>query len=229
MFTKKLLFATLEVAAAWGCSQSTRAMPDAGSQPVDYTFDTGREGWVLNTRQGSNFINLGAGQPDGGSTPTVSFAESDGDPSPGSLRLTVAFTGPGQYVAVGVMLGQARDLSGKTLHARVRRVSGPSAGVRAGFFACGSFDPAWGAVGTSCTDLAAQSEGVELVEGAWTPLAADVVPPYVGIPGPTFTPARVEEVGIEVYTLTGTDGGASDGGASASTGVLIFEIDSVTE
>jgi hypothetical protein len=231
MFARNLLIATLGLASVWGCSGSTLAVPDAGEQPVKYMFDTGTEGWELNRREGTSFTNLAVGFPDGGSPPTVSFAESDGDPSPGSLRLTVAFTGPWQYAAAGVVFGQARDLSGKTLHARVRRVSGPAAGVRAGFFACGFADPGWAAAGTFCTDLPVQNDAAELAEGAWAPLASDVVPPspMFGIPGPTFTPASVVELGIEVYTVTPTDGGATDGGAWASTGDLVLEIDSVTE
>jgi hypothetical protein len=225
-----LLVAAFGLASANGCIGDGGALPRAGEKPVNYTFDDGTEGWVLNRRGGTNYANLGAGVPDGGSPPMVSFAVSDGDPSPGSLRLTVAFTGPRQYAAAGVILGQPRDLAGKTLHARVRRVSGPAAGVGAGFYACGFPDPAWNATGTFCADLAMQIDVGELADGAWAPLASDVVPAsFAGIPGPSFTPASVVEFGIEVFTLTEADGGAADGGTLASTGDVVFEIDTVTD
>jgi hypothetical protein len=223
---RSLLIAALVLAGANGCSGS--GLAPGGEQPISYTFDRGTEGWVLSTHEGSGFTNLGAGVPDGGPPPTVTFAESDGDPSAGSIRLTVSFTGPWQYAAAGVVFGQARDLSGKTLHARVRRVSGPAA-VRAGFVACGFPDPAWGVAGTLCNaDVALLSDPAELAEGAWAPLASELVPPYIGLPGPIFTPTNVVELGIKVYTLPETDGGAADGGTSASTGELVFEVDTVT-
>jgi len=76
-----------------GCSGARSRFPMRGSSRQLHVRPR-NPGWVLNTREGSGFTNLGAGVPDGGSLPTVTFAESDGDPSPGSLRLTVAFTGP---------------------------------------------------------------------------------------------------------------------------------------
>jgi hypothetical protein len=223
-----LLVAALGLASANGCTGGSGAVPNGGKQAVNYTFDTGTEGWVVNKR--ASDANLGAGVPDGGSLPTVSFAESDGDPSPGSLRLTVAFTGLWQYAAAGVVFGQARDLSGKTLHARVRLVSGSAAGVWVGFYACGVPDPGSGTAGPLCGELAARIDMAQLAKGAWAPLASDVVPSFIGrIPGPSFAPARVDEIGIEVYSQAEADAGTADGGTFASTGDVVFEIDSVTE
>ena len=55
----------------------------------------------------------------------MTFSGSDGDPTPGALQLTAAFTGFDQYVDIVVGAAQPGfDLSGKTLHARVRLVSG---------------------------------------------------------------------------------------------------------
>jgi hypothetical protein len=125
------------------------------------------------------------------------------------------------------VFGQARDLSGKTLHARVRWVSGPAAG--AGFYACGP-DPEEGAAGTLCNNLSGLIDVPQLVEGDWASLASDLVPSFVGaLPGPSFTPASVVELGIEVFTLTPADGGTADGGTFASTGDLVFEIETVTD
>jgi hypothetical protein len=216
-----LLIAALGLASATGCG----AASNAGKQPVNYTFDHGTEGWVLNARGDTSYTNLGAGVPDGGSPSMLTFEESDGDPSPGSVRLTATFTAPWQYAAAAVVFGQPRDLSGKTLHARVRLVSGPAAGLLVGIYVCSDAPPpcTWG--GT--IDVA------ELAGGAWARLSFDVVapiPPIGYLPTPTyFSTARIVELGIEVLSVTEADGGAADGGASAGTGDLVFEIDTVTD
>jgi hypothetical protein len=213
-----LLVAAFSLASATGCS----GVANTAKQPVAYTFDHGTEGWVLNKRRETSFKNLGANGPDGVS-PTLTFVESEGDPSPGSLRLTVAFTGPAQFAAAGIVFGQPRDLSGKMLHARVRLVSGPAAGAWAGLYACG----------TRCVEEGA-IDATELAGGAWASLALDLDvaathTPINALPSPNFIPASVSELGIEVYTWTPADGGAADGGASTSTGEVVLEIDTVTD
>ena len=211
-----LVFAGLGLVGANGCSSGVGA--PAEEQPINYTFDHGTEGWVLNKNEGSSFTNLGVGVSDGGSPPTVTFAGSDGDPSPGSLRLTVAFTGPAQYVAAGVVVGQVGpggSVEGPlvgTVHAQVRLVSGPGAGVLVNLYACESYAP----LGTICVG-GPTIEAAELAGVAWTPLA--IVFNY---------PRQVYELGIEAYTPMPADGGAADGGASANTGELVLEIDTVT-
>jgi hypothetical protein len=219
-FLRAVLIA-LGLASANGCTGGNGAAPDAGEQPINYTFDHGTEGWVLNKREGTSATNLGLGVPDGASPPSVSFSETDGEPSPGSLRLTVTFTAPWQLAAAGVAFGQARDLSGKTLHALVRLVSGTPAGVWAGLYACGT---------GRCVDEAVDAGN--LAEGAWAPLALDLGAAdinFVGtLPGPPISPSIVE-LGIEVYTTTSADGGTPDGGAFSGAGELVFEIDTVTD
>ncbi|MDB4980549.1 MAG: hypothetical protein JWM82_1301 [Myxococcales bacterium] len=227
-----LLVAALGIASANGCTGGNAAVPDAGELPVTYTFDHGTEGWALNEREGSGFTNLGAGVQDGGSPPTVSFAGSDGDPNPGSLRLTLAFTAPSQYAAAEVVFGQARDLSDKTLHARVRLVSGPAAGVWVGLYACSPGDLATNGAAPGCAAGTA-IDAAELAGPAWARLAFVVVPSSAqigSVPGPTyFSAASVVQLGIEVYTLPSADGGRPDGATSASTGALVFEIDTVSD
>ena len=213
-----LVFAGLGLVGANGCSSGVGA--PAGEQPINYTFDHGTEGWVLNKNEGSSFTNLGVGVPDGGSPPTVTFAGSDGDPSPGSLRLTVAFTGPGQYVAAGALFGHVveggsviggRNLSG-TVRARVRLLSGRGAGVLVNLYSCESYAP----LGTICTG-GPTIDAAELAGVDWTPVVM------------LFSfPTQVFELGIESYTPMPEDGGAAGGGASANTGELVLEIDTVT-
>jgi hypothetical protein len=217
MFPRYFPLAMLGLASAWGCSGSSHSVTDAGEQPINYTFDTGTEGWLLNVAPGyTNFANLGVGVPDGGSPATLEFVGSDGDPSPGALRLAVTFTGPGQYAAaqVGVGAEGGLDISGKTLHARFRLVSGSAAGVSVSFYFFTTGPVPWGVTGPAL-------DAAELAAGAWVPMAWDL-----GATGDNW----VFALGIEVYipSLTSADGGAGDGGAFASTRDLVFEIDTVT-
>jgi hypothetical protein len=210
------------------CGEDGGQEPET-ERPIHYTFDHGTDGWELNANGGAGFTNLGAGVPDGESPPSVSFAEGDGDPSAGSLRLTVSFTAPFQYVAAGVVFGEARDLSSKTLHARVRLVSGSAAGVWVGFYACGYRHPETVDLGIICADLETGLDAAELTVGTWASLASEVVAraPTIGppTPGDFFGPANVVELGIEVWT----NGGDAGGGGFASSRDLVFEIDTVTD
>jgi hypothetical protein len=140
--------------------------------------------------------------------------------------LTVAFTAPSQYAAADVVFGQKRDLSGKTLRARVRLVSGPAAGVWVGLYACDSLVPLGGSV---CAWGAMAIDAAELAGGARAPLALDLDAPVPPIVLFQFSPAGVDELGIEVYSAAEADAGTADGGTFASTGDLVFEIDTVTE
>jgi hypothetical protein len=210
---KRVRTLSIVAAAALGLASASGCRGDSGAEPsVEYTFDHDTEGWLLNDRQDSSDTNLGAVVPDGGSPSTLTFAESDGDPSPGSLSLRATFTAQRQFVEARVVFEKPRDLSGKTLHARVRLVSGPAAGLVAGLYVCSDAPPcAWGG-----------GIGVEqLAGGAWVPWSLDVtvpIPPIGYLPAPTyFSAARIVEVGIEVWSQTEVKG------------ELVFEIDTVTE
>jgi hypothetical protein len=215
-----LLFATLGLASAWGCSGTDLKAPVAGKQPINYTFDNKTEGWVLNSSAANpGFANLGAGVPDGASPPTLSFAPMDGDPGPGALRLATAFTGRNQYTAAEVAFQEWRDLTGKTLHARVRLVSGSASGVSAGLYACS--EGPWYA----CAE-APNPNAVTLPAGTWVPLVFDLdtaTPDY-------FNPAGVVQLGVEIYSpRISKDGGSADDATFVSRGDLVFEIDTVTD
>ena len=183
---------------------------------INFTFDHGTEGWALD-RYAPAATNLGAGVPDGGPPPTLHFAGADGDPSAGALSLTVAFTAPDQYVIAGFGIGQpGRDLSGKTLHARVRLVSGALEGrVMLGAVSGPSF-------------VVAETPGLDaasLTAGAWVPVSLDLGAAPAG-----FDASKIIQIGVRVAaSAAALDAGTPAGGSFASTGDLVFEIDSVTD
>jgi len=67
-------------------------------------------------------VNLAA--PDAGSSPTLVFDGTVGEPNPGSLKASVTFTDYRQYVDAIVGPRPSLSLVGKTIHARVMLVSG---------------------------------------------------------------------------------------------------------
>jgi endoglucanase len=191
--------------------------PDLG-----YTFDAGTEGWVLNNYDDPSITNLGARVPDGGSRPTLGFAATDGDPSPGALALAVAFTAPNQDVVADVAFGsQGIDLSGKTLNVRVRLVSGSLAGGGLSFYACSGGSP------YVCTGPNLDSS--RFAAGTWVPLTLDLgAATEIG-----FDAKAILEIGVQLYSSlpvsSAADGGTTDGGSFAVTGQTVFEIDTVTD
>lgn len=174
--------------------------------------------WIPILWADPDLTNLGAGMPDGGSPPTLRFSTSEGDPNAGALELTVGFTGRDQTVIAEVALDQhGLNLSGKTLHARVRRVSGSFVGGVV-FYAnrIGPFSDIY----TEAPTLDAAS----FAAGAWVALTMDLTATAAG-----FDPKAIVGIGVQVLSSAASgDGGASDGGGFAGTGDLVFEIDTVT-
>src|SRR5438876_3003086 len=82
------------------------------------TFDTDKQGWTLSDYVDSNYFNWGATTApdsgvslDGGVAPTIDWA-NEGDPNPGSLQVTVTFTGFKQYIDPQINLPTPQDFSG---------------------------------------------------------------------------------------------------------------------
>jgi endoglucanase len=184
------------------------------SKDFGYTFDVGTEGWGLSAYQDPTLTNLGARVPDGGSAATLRFASADGDQNsgPGSLKLTVPFAGLDQYVDAIVTLGTPGiSLSGKTLHAAVRLVSGsfPEGGLL--FHA---------STGTSFVYAAAPFVNASSFPiGQWVPLTFDLGAATAA----GFDPAQVVQIGVQFFSGFSSSGGAFTGSD------VVFELDSVTD
>lgn len=92
-----------------------------GSGPMvtkSYSFDTDVEGWQV------QFAGATApSMPFDKATVMLSHNATDGEPTPGSLELSIPFTSAGQNIDVGVD-PTGVDLRGKTLTARIKIVSG---------------------------------------------------------------------------------------------------------
>ena len=109
------------------------------------------------------------------------------------------------------------NLSGKTLHAWVKLVSGASDGG-VSLYACSG--------GATYVCLGAAASAAQFAAGAWIPLTLDL-----SAPAPAgFDPTGIVEIGVQVLSSpTSPDGGTADGGGFASTGDTVVEIDTVTD
>ncbi len=185
----------------------------AGGPDVNFTFDREPQGWTFSTYADSTYTNLAASVPDGGTAPNLTVNSSDGSPNPGSLMITVTFTGFDQYIdAVVNYAPPGLNLSGKTLHAQVRLVSGSFAAGGLQFHASTGSSYTWG----STTWVNADS----LPIGTWVPLTLDLS----AVTSSGFDPTQVVQMGIQFFP-----GFSSNGGTFVSTGPTVFEIDTVTD
>jgi pimeloyl-ACP methyl ester carboxylesterase len=138
---------------------------------------------------------------------TLTYTSADGDPNRGALVLTVAFTDIGQFALAGVDFAQpGLNLSGRTLHARVRLVSGSFDGVLLlGALSGPSF-------------IVAESpafDAAPLATGAWASLTFDLsTSTVVG-----FDPSKVVAIGVRALASA----------PLVRTGETIFEIDTVSD
>ena len=211
---------TLVKAALLGYNDPPAPPPASGvaGPDVNYTFDHGTQGWVLNNWDNPDLTNLGAAAPDAGSPPTLGVSSIDGDPSSGALRLTAAFTAMDQYAAADVGFAQpGLDLSGKTLHARVRLVSGSFSSGGLQLYAC-----------SGPTYIVAESQDLEaasLTAGNWMSLSLDLG----AVTTSGFDASKIMELGVSVSSTLPLGGGVSEGGTLENNGDLVFEIDTVTD
>ena len=193
--------------------------PGGGGPDLNYTFDHGTQGWVLNNWDDPDFTNLGAAAPDAGLLPTLRFAETSGDPKPGALQLTLAFTDRNQYAGASTNLYPGFNLTGKTLHARIRLLSGSFVGGDVQLYAVSG--PPYVVTATPSLDAAS------LTAGAWVPLTL-VLDNTTAV---GFETSKVVEIGVDIFASAAStvDGGISDAGAFTNSGNLVFEIDTVTD
>jgi hypothetical protein len=97
--------------------------PDSGSLVVTNlgTFDTGTDGFYVNTYMDTLQEDLGATS----TPPQLVWDPNEGDPAPGSLKVTAPFTDYGQWFEVDAnFAGGLQDWTGKTLHVLMKVASG---------------------------------------------------------------------------------------------------------
>jgi hypothetical protein len=184
------------------------------------TFDTDKEMWTLSDYADANYFNWGAAlnpdtgvSLDGGVAPTLEWSGTTGDPNPGSLKVTVTFTGFKQYIDPMVNLATPQDFSGThgIVRARIRLASGtfPSGGIQ--FHV--SSGTGW--VYVSAPFINSNS----LTVGQWITINLDTS--TVASTTGTFDPTQIVQIGIQFTTGDPYEGG------TLTFGQAVFEIDTV--
>lgn len=182
------------------------------------TFDANIDSWMFSDFSDGFSQNLALTPPAGGAPPTLSWTGDDGDPAPGALRIGVGFTALDQFVDARVHIpGRGVNLAGKTLHARVRLVSGtlPQGVIQFHFSTVQSFP----GEGFSSVDA-----GI-LASGAWVPVDLDVGAVGAGGNG---DPSQVNDIGLRFYSGFSSAGQIS-GQIFQPTGDVILDVDTVTD
>jgi hypothetical protein len=152
------------------------------------TFDTESD-FGFNPYHDTLQTNLGNQDSlDGGVAPTLGFDSTEGSPKPGSLKVTVPFSGPNQYVDVqSLVFVVPQDWSGHTLHVRLEVDEGSIfRGVAQLYVDTGvSYVPA-----DSSVNVAPGSQ--------WQDLAMDLSHPMTTDPSGRFNPKQVVLYGLQL-------------------------------
>jgi hypothetical protein len=191
---------------------------------VSYTFDADKEGWTLSDYVDANYKNLGAAANpdsgvnlDGGMVPTLEWSSTDGNPNPGSLKLTVTFSDFKQYVDPQVLIGTPADLTGRILKVKIRLVSGtfPSGGIQ--FHVSSGLTAPNNYVYVSAPFVNANTV---TAGGPWITVNLDTST-VTPTDGRVFDPSQIIQVGIQFTTGDPFEGG------TLTFGEAVFEIDTV--
>ena len=170
------------------------------------TFDTESD-FGFNPYHDTLQTNLGNDDSlEGGVPPTLSFDSTVGSPTPGSLKVTVPFSGPNQYVDVqSLVFLVPQDWSGHTLHVRLKVDEGATFHGFAQLY-----------VDTGVSYVPADSD-VNLAPGSqWQDIAMDLSHPMTTDPSGRFNPKQVVVYGVQLNS------GSAGTGATPAT----FHIDS---
>jgi hypothetical protein len=189
------------------------------------TFDSDKEMWMLSDYVDANYFNWGATLNadsgvgmDGGVLPSNDWSPTDGDPNPGSLKVTVTFTGFKQYIDPQVNLATPQDFSGAhhLLKARVRLVDGsfPSGGVQ--------FHVSSGLAGPNAYVYVSAPfvNAGSLVKGQWITINLDT-DTLASTDNRVFDSTQIVQIGVQFTTGDPYEGG------TLTFGQAVFEIDTV--
>jgi hypothetical protein len=193
-----------------GAAGTTGAAGSGSPGPATfaYTFDTSIQAWELNKYADANRKNLA--DPASGSTPTLAWDGSTGDPTPGSLKATATFTDWKQFVDAMINLTPTKSIPGRVLRVRVRLVSGKFTG---------------GAqihANTGSSYRYAAGTWTTIASGQWVELTLDLDAAHAA--DSAFDPTMVVQVGVKFDT--GGDGGSSSFGSAVA---AVFQIDTFSD
>ena len=142
----------------------------------------------------------------GGTAPLLQFDPDEGSPSPGSMKITVPYSGANQYVEVqSYVFAVPQDWSGQTLHARIKVDVGSTFRGFAQLY-----------VDTGVSYVAAAT-AVNVAPGSdWQEIAMDLDHPLTVAAADRYSAKQVVLYGLQLNT----------GSAGAGAGPVTFHVDS---
>jgi len=190
------------------------------------TFDADKQSWTLSDYVDANYFNWGATTNpdsgvglDGGVAPTLEWSSTDGDPNPGSLQVTVTFTGFKQYIDPQINLPTPQDFSGAhgIVKARIRLKSGsfPAGGIQFHVSSGLTSPNAYVYVSAPFINSTSLTAG-----GPWITVNLDTST-VAPTDGRVFDPTQIVQIGIQFTTGDPYEGG------TLTFGQAVFEIDTV--
>jgi hypothetical protein len=198
----------------WAIANATFNLLPPEPPHINYTFDSDTQGWAWSTWPGDEFTNLAVAVPSGENAPRLSVDMSNGSPNPGSLMLTVPFTAFGQFVDAIIQFDPPIDLSGETLRANFRLVSGSFIQGGLQLHASTGDGWVWGSGGWV--------NAYQVSSGYWVPLSFNLS--TLANNPIDFDPKQVREIGIQLFP-----GFTNNGGVFDYTEPVVVEIDTVTD
>jgi len=180
---------------------------------VNFTFGgTTTDGWKIN-----DFAQTGnIGAPDAGTGVSLTLDSAAGDPA-GSLSMSGTFVNYNQTLDAIVSVSPMLDLTGKTLHARVRLDSGTVA---------------FAVIHASTTSGFKYKNGTfkTLTTGSFVDLVFALPAADTGDGGTGWDPAQVVQIGIQIGTGDPpTDAGLANGSPLPAADPVTVHIDTVTD
>jgi hypothetical protein len=187
----------------------SRALADAAAPIAGTAIDTFDTESDFGFNPYHDTVQTNLGNPDtleGGVPPTLGFDSTEGSPSPGSLKVTVPFSGPNQYVDIqSYVFAVPQDWSGHTLHVRFKVDEGATFRGVAQLY-----------VDTGVSYVPADSS-VNVVPGTqWQEIVMDLSHPMTTDPSGRFNPKQVVLYGLQL----------NSGSAGVSATPATFHIDS---
>jgi hypothetical protein len=167
------------------------------------TFDSTTEGFAIEAYHDLAQVNLGDPASVATTPPTISWDDTQGSPTAGSLKVTAPYSGASQYVDIQKSIqAMPQNWMGKTMHVRIKVTSGTFRG---------------GVQLYAKTGMAFVFGGTYINFGPgsnWQEFSLNVTSPMTIIPG--YDPTRVFSFGLQLNT----------GSAGAAATPVTFNIDS---
>jgi hypothetical protein len=182
-----------------------------GPAPLSYTFATGNPGFSYNTfvpaPPQANVAGAEAGTP-----ATLTFDSVEGNPAPGSLRASMTFTAYQQFAEIVLGPRPPVNLTGKTLHAKVRLTSGTFSGAAGAGATLRAY--------TTSSYVFGSGPYTTLTLGTWTDLVFDLSTATAT----NWNPSMVVQIGIQFYS-----GDPPEAGTFVGPNDVVFHIDTITD